>query len=1000
MDKLKARLFKKSNLWHLGALVLFVVIAMAFFSPALKGYNVNQPDVVNWVGMSQEVKDYRATDGQPGWTNSMFSGMPATQISMSYEGRGFINFMKDAFTLWLPRPICFMFLYFISFYIMAISFRIKPLAAVIGAIAFGLSSNQIIIIEAGHLTKAFAIGFAPLVIAGMVFAYRWKNWVLGVGLSALFMTMEISANHVQITYYMGFVLLALGIVEVIRYAMKKKSFVHFGKVTAGIVIAYGVAFLVNYGNLSGTTEYAKYSTRGGSNLTENVDGTSNDDNVTSGLDREYITDWSYGTGETFTFIVPNFKGGPTQAIAQNEDSKELLKETPAQYKPFVQGNNQYFGDQPFTSGPVYIGIIVIFLAFLALVYSKEKARWGLLAAAFITVLLSWGKNFMGLTDFFIDNIPGYNKFRAVTIILAVAQLCVPLLGVMFLNRLFKARKAIAENMMGFFVVTGFFAVILIGFAGAPELFNTFLSEAEVNNLDSILDPVAFDQYSEAYDELVAVRISVFRADVLRSLAFLILTAAVIFVYLKTEVHKFIIAPILVVLVLADMGLVVKRYLANEKSGKNYEQWTETWKQEVPFTASNIDLQIYNNEVLANPQIQVAVDSAFKANADAFKDMEPGEKKRRQDWLKFRVLNRMTNYRVFDTNNAFNSSKTSYFHKSIGGYHGAKLSRYQELIEFQISRMNASVVNMLNTKYQINYFRDQAGNTQSSLSLNPDAMGNAWFAKELEYVASNDEEIKSMTSQAAVELQLQSPEYRIFVNGAPAVDQMKVGQLDEVRFIGPVYLPDGNVILDTVTQQLPIGQLGGQELALIQGEQPGTWSWAYSSMIDTSFKKVLTISESANIGWDPRTTTLVSEEYKSSLSKESYTGQGEIAMTAYHPDKMTYKSSSSDTQLAVFSEVYFPVGWSAKINGQDAEIIRVNYLLRAIELPAGENTIEMTYVNESFGKSTTYAYIGTSVIILLLIGGVFFEIKRKDDDGDEEEEEDEDVIPENVEISDL
>jgi hypothetical protein len=999
MNKLKERILKKANLWHLGAVVLFMIIAMAFFSPALKGYNVSQPDVVNWVGMSQEVKDIRATDGQPGWTNAMFSGMPATQISMVYEGRGFINFMKDAFTLWLPRPISIMFLYFLSFYIMAISFRIKPLAAVIGAIAFGLSSNQIIIIEAGHLTKAFAIGFAPLVIAGLMFAYRWKNWVLGVGLSALFMTMEISANHVQITYYMAFVLLGLGVVEIVRYAMKKKSFVHFGKVTAGVLLAYGVAFLINFGNLSGTTEYAKYSTRGGSNVTINADGSSNDAEVTSGLDREYITDWSYGTGETFTFMVPNFKGGPTQAIASNEDSKELIKDVSAQFKPFIQGQNQYYGDQPFTSGPVYLGIIVFYLAFLAMFYSKEKAKWALLAVTFLTVLLSWGKNFMGLTDFFIDVVPGYNKFRAVTIILAVAQLCVPLLGVMFLNRLFKARKALAANLTGFFIATGLFAFLLIGFAAAPELFNTFLSEAELVNLNSILDPAAFDQYSEAYDELVKVRISVFRSDVLRSLAFFTLGAGLIFLYLKTEVSKLVIAPVLIILVLADMGLVVKRYLGNEMNGRNYEQWTENWKQEVPFTASNIDLQIYNNEVLLNPQIQIAVDSAFKANAEAFKDIEPGEKKRRQDWIKFRMLNRLTNYRVFDTNNAFNSSKASYFHKSIGGYHGAKLSRYQELIEFQISKMNASVVNMLNTKYQMNYYRDQSGATQTSLALNPDAMGNAWFAKDIQYVTSNDEEIQAMTSQAAVELHLQSDNYQVFVNGVPATNEMKIGQSDQVRFIGPVLLPDGKVVMDTADQQLPIGQLGGQELSLIQGEQPGTWTWAYSSMIDTTFTQVLSITESANIGWDPTTTTLVSNDFKDKLSKKSYSGQGTIEMTSYHPDKMIYTSSSSDAQLAVFSELYFPDGWSATVNGNAAEIVRTNYLLRAIELPAGENKIVMTYVNESYAQAGAYAHIGTAIIILLLAGGVFFETKRKDEE-DEEEEEDEDLIPENIEISEL
>ena len=263
---------------------------------------------------------------------------------------------------------------------------------------------------------------------------------------------------------------------------------------------------------------------------------------------------------------------------------------------------------------------------------------------------------------------------------------------------------------------------------------------------------------------------------------------------------------------------------------------------------------------------------------------------------------------------------------------------------------------------------------------------------------------AMSSQAAVELHLQSDKYQVFVNGQPASNNMKVGQNDQVRFVGPVYLPDGNVVIDTADQQLPIGQLSGQELSLIQGEQPGTWSWAYTAMIDTGFNQVLTITESANIGWDPRNTTLVSDEFKSGLSKTLYSGQGTIEMATYHPDKLVYKSSSSDTQLAVFSEVYFPEGWSATVDGNSTDILRVNYLLRAVEVPSGEHTIVLTYTNASFDKSTTYAHIGTVAIILLLLGGIFFETRREDNENQEVDEdgddEDDNVVTENVEIADL
>ena len=740
MNKITDKLLQKKNWWHVGAIGLFLLVSCVYFYPNLKGYTVNQGDVTNWVGASQEIIDYRNTGEEAGWTNAMFSGMPSTQISVIYEGRGIMMGIKNLFKLGLPEPIAFMFLYFFSFYILALSLKIKPVLAIVGSMGFGFSSSMIIIIEAGHSTKAGAIAFAPLVLAGFIYAYRWKNWVLGVALSSLFMCLELISNHLQITYYLGFILVAFGIVELIKHLKKDNGLIKFLKVTGGIIVGYVLALMVNYGNISGTNEYGKYTTRGGTDLTLNSDGTSNDEIVTSGLDREYITAWSYGKGETFTFIVPNFKGGETMAIGGNEKNDDVIKDVKGQFKKDVQGSNQYWGEQPFTSGPVYLGVTVVFLAILALVYSENKYKWALLVVTLLTVMLSWGKNLMGFTDIFLDYLPGYNKFRAVTIILAIAQICVPLLGVMFLHKLVKSKDDIAKNVKPFLIASGAFCLLLIIFLAVPTAFNSFITVQENDALVGIADPNQYDYVASLFDELEKARISIFRKDVTRSLAFVVVTFGVMFAFLKGAFNKYVLAGVLGVLIIFDLGMVDKRYLANEEKGKGYEQWIEKCKQNYPYAAGAGDNEIFNREVQSDPSLLFKIDSLVSETEKSFPaEMTGTEKVRRLDWARFRALNRFTNYRVMELGNAFNSSFVSYFHKSIGGYHGAKLGRYQELIEFQISKNNPSVLDMLNMKYQIAAQPGAGGQkTSQFVKENTTAMGNVWFAKEINNVANADE----------------------------------------------------------------------------------------------------------------------------------------------------------------------------------------------------------------------------------------------------------------------
>lgn len=974
---LKEKLLKKSNLWHLIAVGVFLLISCVYFYPALDGYVVEQADVKNWVGASQEIADYREGGEQVGWTNAMFSGMPATQISMAYDGKVIPDFFRGALSLWLPSPISLLFVYFLSFYIMTIAFRVKPLIGIAGAIAYGLSSYFIIIIEAGHVTKSLAVGYAPLLIAGFIFAYRWKNWMLGVALSALFMTFQLSANHLQITYYLIFVLVGLGAVELMRHIPQENGVKKFLKVTAGLFVAYVIAILVNYGNIKGTSDYAEATTRGGTELTINPDGTPRE-NVTSGLDREYITAWSYGKAETFTFLVPNFKGGETQALGSNKSNEKALKKVDSNFRANVKQSNQYWGDQPFTSGPVYIGVIVILLSILSLVYSKEKARWALFIVAILTIMLSWGKNLMGFTDLFLDFLPGYNKFRAVTIILVIAELCIPLMGVFFLNKLYQSKEEIAKNLKPFFIVTGSLVfVLLVCFGMMPTWFNSFLSEQESVMLDTV-DPSQIDAATEYLAQLESVRISIFRTDVWRSLIFVLLGAGVIFAYVKDAFNKTVFGSLIALLILFDLFLVDTRYLGTQKSGKNYKQWTEAYKQKYPYIAGEGENQILSFEMQENPALAQKLDSTMsvlKTTVLNDKDITPSERQRLTDWALFRTLNRYTNFRVLDEGNAYNSSYVSYFNKSIGGYHGAKLGRYQELIEFHLSSRNPSVLDMLNLKYMIIPQADNSGNiVNSKLSnVNTTALGNAWLSKGVKVVASADEEIMALNSSKTYKMPTFGG-HSLIVNGV--IDSSgTVSEKDQISLLFVRGVDStGTLIKDTIPmQQIPFNAVTEEmPLAFVLSEQGINWDYAMN--VDSTKVPLLGLSPGGRDGWDPKLETVIDQRYKSNITQDSYSGEGEVAMTSYHPDLISYSFSSPEKQLVVFSEVFYADGWKAYVDNAEVPISCVNYILRAVEVPAGDHKIELVYKVDSNESAGMMAWIGSILILLLIGAGIYYETK--------------------------
>jgi hypothetical protein len=679
----------KPILPHLIAVLLFIVVSFAYFYPVLEGKVLKANDSTVSKINSKEIQDFRDKNGrEPLWTNSIFSGMPAYLISTRYPG----NLIKyaDAFLRMFKMPVSVLFISMLGFYILLLIFEVDPWLAMAGALAYGLSSFFFQILGAGHNTQAIALAYMAPMIGGIYYAYR-HDAIKGALLTALFLALEITANHPQITYYAMLCLLVFGIVEFV-YSYKNKTLVKFLKTSVILIIPFVIAIGINFASLYTTYEYGKYSIRGKSDLaTENK-------NVTSGLNKEYITYWSYGVDETFNLLIPNYKGGSSHPFDHNSETYKILR----------QNNNQdaanqlqkYWGPQQGgTEGPHYVGAIVLFLFVLGLILIKGPEKWWLLAATALSVMLAWGKNFMPFSNFFIEYFPGYNKFRAVTMTLVIAEFCIPLLGFLALRDIFNGTTTKKEIIRGLKIagaITGGFILLVIII---PGIAGSFLGQSE-------------NEYPEwLKNALITDRKGLMRSDALRSLVFILLASGVILGYSFDKLRKEYAILIIALLVVLDLWTVDKRYLDADR----FERPSTIQKS---FTPTAADMFI-----LKDPSQQ----------------------------------------RVLNLSNPFNdNSPTSYFHHSIGGYHGAKMERYQELIDsciypelsiFLASAGKAKSVeelqiiydsipmpslNMLNTKYIIY-------NAGAPPLINPNALGNAWFAEKPLFAENANKEISLINS---------------------------------------------------------------------------------------------------------------------------------------------------------------------------------------------------------------------------------------------------------------
>lgn len=671
----------KKLLPYLVAVVAFVLISIIYFSPLLEGKKLRQEDITRFKGMSKEIFDYRESTGEEAlWTNSMFGGMPAYQISVLYKGN-LIRYVDDIFQLGLPHPAGMVFLHFVGFFILLLVLRVNPWLSIIGALAFGLSSYFFIILEAGHNSKAHAIGYMAPILAGVILTFR-KKYLAGGILTALFLALQLQAGHPQITYYLFLILLILGTFE-LASAIKEKTIMPFLKSVGILAIAFILAAATHITNLWATYEYGKYTIRGKSELTLN------EENQTSGLDKDYATAWSYGISETFSLMIPNIKGGASIAMGEN---KKALEKVDRNFRNSVANSYQYFGNQPFTSGPVYVGAFVVFLFILGLFILEGRLKWILFTATVLSILLAWGKNFMFFTDLFLDYFPMYNKFRAVSMALVIAELTIPILAILALQKILSDPGIIKKKRREFLISLGLTAGISLLFYIVPTAFFNFLSEQEASTFASYkaggqYDPAQIDMY---VSNLEAARIYIFKADAIRSFLFILAGAALLWLYSSKKIKKPLLIAGVVIIILVDMIVVDKRYLNND----NFERKS---KVENPYQLTQADQLI-------------------------LEDKDP-------------------NFRVYNTTvRPDQDARTSYFHKSLGGYHGAKLRRYQELIDHHISKNNIDVFNMLNTKY---FIVADKNNNDLTVQRNVSALGNAWFVEDYSLVNNADEEINAL-----------------------------------------------------------------------------------------------------------------------------------------------------------------------------------------------------------------------------------------------------------------
>jgi hypothetical protein len=899
----------KKLLPHIIAVVLFIGLSSVYFSPLFNGYSLRQGDVKQYRGMVKEIDDYRMmNEGEAMWTNSMFGGMPAYQISIDHPSN-VLKWIHNLLTLNLPIPVGILFISMLGFYILGLCLRINPWLSILGAIAFGFSSFNVLYIGAGHITKVTAVAYIAPTLGGLLLAFR-GNKLLGSAIFMLFFGLNLTANHLQITYYLSILLGIVAIGESIRLLLEKKA-LELVKVGGVLLIGGALAIMPSASNLMTTYEYSKYTTRGATDLTIEPDGKKKDVSTQKGLNKDYILEYNYSPGEFLSVAIPNAKGGKDDYIGNNESAMENME---SDYADQVAQSSQYWGGQRFSGGAIYLGAIIVGLFILGLIFVKDTLKWPFLALGLLIVFLVGKEN--AVNDFFLNQFPMYNKFRDSKMILVVLQVIAPALALLFVDKLMKKEGLLGNQktwLFGFLGVAAIFMLLIL----SPSISGSFIKDTEVKQfsdaISSTKDQTQISAINGIKSDLIQTRISIFRSDAIRSFLFFGAAGLLLLATLKFKINHKAIIGVLAILILGDQLSVCKRYLNNEEGDMGYESYEEKQVAQTPYAPENADNYILNKEKRSIGSFNSESQKVLSKMKEYHLYSHIQDDNILQQIANFSVLNSNTDYRVLNFNNPFNETGTSYFHKSIGGYHGAKLKRYQELIDF--------------------------------------------------YIGNEIQTINRLVSQAKMQ-KLQG------LDSLKIDSQEKAKAIFDTISVANISFIDSTPVLNMLNTKYVILDKGKQP---VENTQTNGNSWFVSDYV---FANTANDEMKALKGFNSKNTVVVNAKETGALTKEfgkfSKSSTDKITLTKYGANHLAYTSESKSTLPAVFSEIWYPEGWNCYIDGKKTDkVFRANYILRGAIIPAGKHKIDWKFEPQTYYTSNTYSMIGSIGLVLsfLLIFGM-------------------------------
>lgn len=883
---------------HVVAIAIFLILAAVYFSPVFNDYNLKQSDVKQFRGMEKEIVDANLMNDEDAlWTNSMFGGMPAYQINVKHPNN-LISNVDRFLKLGLPKPVGLLFMAMLGFYIFALCLRVNPWLGILGAIGFGFSTINILYIGAGHVTKVNAIAYMAPALGGLILAFRGK-WLVGAAVFALFFALNLSANHLQMTYYLAFLLLAVAVTESIRLLLKKE-FITLGKVIAALIVGSVLAIMPSYGNLASTLEYSKYTTRGATDLTIKPKGAKVEKVNQEGLDKGYILEYNYGKGELLSIIAPNAKGEKGEYLGNDED---VMMNVDPKFADNIRQMNRYWGGQRMSGGAFYFGVFMLVFALFGLVFLKDAIKWPFLVVSILALLLA-SNDPGGINDFFINKVPLYNKFRDSKMILVLLQVVIPAMAVLFLDKLFK-KEGFSGSKKTWLIACGVITLTGIILYAVPSISGSMLSNDETSQfakaLNGTKDPAQIDFINGLKAELIHTRIGIYQSDFGRAITIIILGCGLILLSVYTKISLLLLSIIGIVMVTADNMSIAKRYLNNEDMDTQTSSWEDATKSSTPYLPETSDWSILNAEKGSVPSFESKVNALVAAMSE-HPNYENMDARTQKTLAEFGVLNLNTDYRVFSFANPFNETATSYFHKSIGGYHGAKLKRFQEIVDFQIGQ-ELQAVNQQIGKAKNEKLRQYA----MTMSLPQDKMQAVFDSISVPEIA--------LTNETPV-LNMLNAKY-IVVNKAGIATKNTTAN-------GPAwFVCSVKKVNSSNDEMLGLTKLNTKETAIVNMKDA-----------DVALKDNYSADSTAS-----------------------------ITLTKYGANELAYSVNAKTDLPAIFSEIWYPEGWNCYADGKQIKPFRANYLLRGAIIPAGTKTVIWKFEPQSFYTASKIALIGSLLLLL-------------------------------------